>query len=670
MLIEERAPEPPEFLLWLAAVAGAEAGDPQRAAELRERFAGRKPAPPFSFIYGGKSAAEVLQGARLSAVHERLDENRLAHELVYTDPATALEVRWRGVEYRDFPVVEWTLYFKNLGSADTPILEKIQALDFQLERQPGGEYILHHAKGTFVRRDDYEPLETVLEPEKRLRFAPPGGRPCGLVFPYFNLEAGGAGIIAAVGWPGQWAAEWIRDGDRGLRVRAGQEVTRFTLHPGEEARTPLVALLFWKGGDWIDAQNLWRRWMVAHNVPRPGGKLPPLPQLAACSSHQFGEMINACEENQKLFVDRYLEEGLQLDYWWMDAGWYVNEHGWPHTGTWEVDRKRFPRGLRAVSDHAHARGVKIIVWFEPERVAAGTWLADQHPDWVIGGKGGGLLDLTKREAWEWLVNHVDQLLKDEGIDLYRQDFNIDPLSFWRGKDAPGRQGITENRYVTQYLAYWDELRRRHPDMLIDSCASGGHRNDLETLRRAVPLLRSDYIFEPVGQQCHTYGLAPWMPFYGTAVSSPAAYDPYTYRSNMCPSNTGCFDLRNRGLDYGSIRRLYAQWKRVAPNYFGDFYPLTPYSSKDDAWMAWQFHRPEAGEGVVQAFRRPGSDVFGLQLRLRGLKAEARYEVADLDAPEGSAKAVSNGRELMERGLEVAIRDRPGAALIVYREKQK
>ncbi len=212
-------------------------------------------------------------------------------------------------------------------------------------------------------------------------------------------------------------------------------------------------------------------------------------------------------------------------------------------------------------------------------------------------------------------------------------------------------------------------RRRHPDMLIDTCASGGHRNDLETLRRSVPLLRSDYIFEPVGQQCHTYGLAPWVPFYGTAVSSPAAYDPYTYRSNMCPSNTGCFDVRNKGLDYGLIRRLYAQWKRVAPNYFGDFYPLTPYSSKDEAWMAWQFHRPEAGEGMVQAFRRPGSGFFGLQLRLRGLKAEARYEVDDLDAPEGSAKAVYTGRELLEKGLEAAIRDRPGAALMVYREKQ-
>ena len=74
---------------------------------------------------------------------------------------------------------------------------------------------------------------------------------------------------------------------------------------------------------------------------------------------------------------------------------------------------------------------------------------------------------------------------------------MDPLAYWRAADVPDRQGITEIRYVTGLLAYWDELRRRRPDMLIDTCASGGRRNDLETLRRAVPLWRSDYAFEPV-----------------------------------------------------------------------------------------------------------------------------------------------------------------------------
>ena len=218
------------------------------------------------------------------------------------------------------------------------------------------------------------------------------------------------------------------------------------------------------------------------------------------------------------------------------------------------------------------KGVKTIVWFEPERVAAGTWLATEHPQWVLGGSGGGLLNLGNPEAWNWLVNHVDKIITEEGIDLYRQDYNIDPLAYWRGNDTADRQGMTENKYVTGYLAYWDELLRRHPGMLIDSCASGGRRNDLETMRRAVPLLRSDYLFEPVGQQGHTYGLSFWLPFYGTGYcpsntvgwgwgTGGVSYDPYTRRSNMCPSNTACFDFRV-DVDDSLIQKLYREWLEV------------------------------------------------------------------------------------------------------------
>ena len=63
------------------------------------------------------------------------------------------------------------------------------------------------------------------------------------------------------------------------------------------------------------------------------------------------------------------------------------------------------------------------------------------------------------------------MICEQGIDLYRQDFNMEPLGFWRNNDPPDRQGITEIRHVEGFLAYWDELRRRHPEMPIDTCAA-------------------------------------------------------------------------------------------------------------------------------------------------------------------------------------------------------
>ena len=374
---------------------------------------------------------------------------------------------------------------------------------------------------------------------------------------------------------------------------AGQELTHFKLLPGEEIRTPMVVLQFWRG-DRLRSQNLWRRWMMAHSMPRAEGKLPP-PQFVASSSRAYGEMIGANEQNQIMHIDRYREEGLKLDYWWMDAGWYVQKSGWPEVGTWEVDPQRFPRGLRPISDYAHSKGMGIVVWFEPERVAAGTWLTKNHPAWILGGEKGGLLNLGNPEAWSWLLDHVDRMITRERIDWYRQDFNMDPLGFWRDHDAADRQGITEIRHVTGLLTYWDELRRRHPNLKIDCCASGGRRNDVETLRRAVPLWRTDCAFEPVGTQSHTYGISSWIPYSGTGTvaCSGAGYygggrtpvEPYAFWSNAAPSLGSGIDLRVKTIDYAALRRLLGQWRSVAPYYYGDYYPLTPYSLEATDWVA-------------------------------------------------------------------------------------
>jgi len=146
-------------------------------------------APAFSFNYGGKSFAELPWKPVLAS--RKLDDHRTEHTMMYTDDPAGLQVRCVAVEYHDFPTLEWTVYFTNRGTNDTPILSDIQALDARFQRTGQGEFVLHHHKGTFVRADDFEPLTTKLGPGQRERFAPPGGRPCGHVWPYFNGITGG-----------------------------------------------------------------------------------------------------------------------------------------------------------------------------------------------------------------------------------------------------------------------------------------------------------------------------------------------------------------------------------------------------------------------------------------------------------------------------------------------
>jgi alpha-galactosidase len=615
--------------------------------------------PPFAFRYGDRPSSELLKTWELQRSERRLDANRTERVLTYRDPKTGLVVRCVAVVYNDFPTVEWTVYFRNEGTEDTPILEKIQALDAQFERGLEGEFLLHHSQGSFTTPTDFRPLETRLEPRSDERITSGSGRTTCKNLTYFNVEWPGQGVIIALGWPGAWATQFTRDDGTGLRVQAGQELTHFKLLPGEEVRTPLVAVQFWEG-DWISAQNVWRRWMVAHNLPRPAGKLLA-PELAAEPGIVTNVMQDADESNTKALLGRYLEERIPLDYWWMDAGWYPFKEGWWNVGTWEPDPKRFPQGLRAITDYAHSKGVKSIVWFEPERVTPGTWLYEKHPEWLLGrdGESNKLLYLGNPEALQWVIQHIGDLIEQQGIDFYRQDFNFDPLLIWRANDKEDRQGITENRHVTGYLAYWDALRRRFPNMPIDTCSGGGGRDDLETLRRGVPLWRSDYTYETTGMQNLTYGIALWIPYFGSGINP---VDPYSFRSDMGAAGVLQIDVRRKDLDYNSLRRLCAQWRQVADNYMGDYYPLTPYSLDNDTWAALQFDRPEQGSGMVQVFRRPNSPFETARFQLRGLEPNARYSVTDLDVP-GSKEMT--GRELMDEGLPVAIKAKPGAVIITY-----
>jgi alpha-galactosidase len=615
---------------------------------------------PFSFIYDGKPSAELLGTWKLKRASRPLDKQRTEHTLAYTDPRTGLELRCVGVEYRDYPAVEWTLYFKNTGDKNTPILSDILTLDVQLRQDTGIECVLHHNSGDVnaPAAGNYAPLRTVLVPGRGVRLAGEKGLPTQGAMPYFNIEWGGRGMIAVLGWPGQWAAGFTRDDD-GIRVRAGQQFTHFRLHPGEEVRSPRAVLLCWEG-DAVRGQNLWRRWMIAHNMPQPNGA-PLKPALSATNSVAL-DYTGMTSDNQLQWIDRCLEERLPIDRWWVDAGWYPVPKGspWWTYGTWKVEKTRFPKGLKPTMDYANSKGLGTVLWLCPEPVRPGTELHTNHKDWLLGGC---LLNLGDPDAWNWLVGHVDGFITQLKLDVYRNDNDINPLDLWLAADGCDRRGITEIRHVAGFLAFYDELLRRHPNLLIDNCCAGGRRNDIETLRRSVPLWRSDYWVDPTEMQCQTYGLASWIPYFGHSAGQFSTYD---FRSNMYSSGVLIQDIRNKNQDYATLRRNLDQWRRAAPNFLGDYYPLTPYSRAADVWIAWQFDRPEVGEGVVQAFCRPACAQDSLRLCLRGLEPEATYEVKDADKKE----AVSmSGKELMSSGLSVTLPSKPAAALITYQKKK-
>ena len=640
---------------------------------------GDKAKLPFSFTLGGKSSDTLLRDWKRTDSARPLDIQRREHTRTWLDAASGLEVRLVATEYAGFPVAEWTVWLKNTGKAATAIIEDIQGLDLKLEREPQGEFVLHGIRGDTCVAESFRPFSLPLGPDAKKLCSPPvkgdkvsrksSDGPDG--WPYWNLQQPGGGMILAVGWPGQWEATFTRDHDRGLRIKAGQQLTHLILKPGEEIRTPSTTLLFWQGEDLVRAQNLWRSWYLAHVLPRTQGQ----PQPPILTIHGDGS-IESWPKAQD-----FLDAGIKPDVFWRDAGgsntWYPSSGGpfggekiWLNTGTWEIDRAKYPQGFKSFSDKVRANGMQFMLWFEPERVGdPKSWLGKNHPEWLMpGNSAGDVLNLGDPTALRWLIEHIDGMVKSEGLDWYREDLNgANYGTAWRRHDAPDRQGITENLYVQGHLAFWDELRRRHPHLRIDSCASGGRRNDLETMRRAVPLLRSDWTVasnndKPLhreGIQSQTYGLSSWLPWNGAGV--PFRHDSYSVRSVYLPR----FGM-NQGEGWSkseekltAIQRGFREARRVAPLMLGDYYPLTPYALDTQSWIAWQFHRADLGESVVQAFRRPDATSETLTVKLSGLIPQQRYEVENFDG----GKEVRTGAELMQ-GHTITLREKPGSAVLL------
>ena len=168
---------------------------------VRNHLVNTDPVLPFSFQYDGRSSSEFLKTWQKKSEIKKLDQNRTQSVYHWADNKTGLEVRCVSVEYLDFPVVEWTVTFRNTGTNNTPILKDIQGLNVQFGKNAGGEFVLNGNKGDWCVAESYEPFRQTLEPNTKTRFAPSGGRPTNGPGggPYYNLRDPGCWLARAVG---------------------------------------------------------------------------------------------------------------------------------------------------------------------------------------------------------------------------------------------------------------------------------------------------------------------------------------------------------------------------------------------------------------------------------------------------------------------------------------
>jgi len=421
---------------------------------------------------------------------------------------------------------------------------------------------------------------------------------------------------------------------------------------------------------------------------------PPVAQCLQGYYYLTGEMTAELELQT---LPRVADLGATA--YWIDACWYGQGRVWSQeVGNWTINRKRYPEGLKPIADAAHERGMRFVLWFEPARVRHDAQLAREHPDFVLRSPtnpDNALLDFGHAPARQHLLELFSRIIGETGVDIYREDFNFDPLAYWEAADAPDRVGMAEIRYLTGHYAFWDELRQRFPRLAIDNCASGGRRIDLETMSRSLPLWPSDF---PdigglahgqglhVGDQCINAGLARWVVLLGGGVWN---FTPYGTRGEVVGGWTFGMHIPREdfpaemdvrvvtphdqlakgrlihwpGFPTREAASAVAEWKSLREYFLGDFYLLLPLTVAAHDWCAYQFHRDDLKAGIALFFRRHRSPFATMAVELKRIEADASYEVSLSAAYQEAPRQRMSGQELSR--LSVAIPEIPGSVLLRY-----
>lgn len=632
--------------------------------------------PTFSLTYGGVPFAELKYETAGNAV-------------IFPD---GLKIETETVEYPEFEAVYRVNRLTNTSESDSALITDLWDCDIEFamepepSRAPGFNRPPEHAKvirmrgcvpGGFYSSDDaisaeeFRTIEEFISKGQKKQYKNAGGRSSNELMPFFEYVRGDEGMVIAVGWTGNWRAEFTRS-ENFAGVRTGLQNASFMLHPGESVRTSSVLIMKYHKGSKAGCTRF-RRLINEHFTNVGKGERPEYPQLAF---ETWGALSDA-ETIRR--IDAFKKHGVGFEYHWIDAAWYgtsdVPNDG-PYTGTWgsttgdwRINKNWHPDGLQSVVEHERAAGMSMMLWIEPERVVRGTPTCAAHPEWFFDIGGGSLLiNYGCEEALAATFEMISEKVETLGLGCYRQDFNTEPDVYWRHNEPENRVGINEIKHINGMYRLWDMLLEKHPRLLIDNCASGGRRIDIETLRRAVPFFRSDYqcVFNPNPEvtQAHN-NLARYLPINGC--TTKAKCDVYAARSTFSAAWGGAFwNTGFQTLDEGELditAGIVAEYRSIRRYFTCDYYSLASDVFDPKSWCVWQYDNPEAGEGIILAFRRSGCVCPSITVCPEAMKEGAVYVLTDRDTGSVSEIAAS---ELSEKGLALTLPSPRSSLLIEYK----
>ncbi len=631
----------------------------------------------FDFQYGDTTFAATIKEWTLATEQTGDDETKTDWTLTYTKADLPITVTVYATLYKEYAIIEWTVWITNTGNEKSQQITEFYGLnDVFAQSTPDSEFRITTFEGGHESHESFKAAVKTLEKGAKKITNGTGGKSSVTWSPYMNLQWnnpeaswGKEGVFVSTGWSGQWVAKAENTGE-GLSVTAKQERLDTYLNPGEAIRSPLMTLLFWER-DFMRSQNLWRRWVYNVAMPQPNGE-PIQTHVHGNTAQDTNLTQTATTDNQVEAIQKWVEWGLDIDAWQMDAGWYDmanNSGNWVDTGDWEPSKERFNGSLKTIADELDKNDIDFILWYEPERMVTNSvWQQKfKGTGYIIEASGWQCYNLANDEATDWLIDFMKDSIDRNGVDIYRQDCNLNDaaslMSYWKELEEDGRKGYSENRYIINYLRYFDAIVE-HTGTYIDNCASGGKRLDLESTKRAVALWRDDKCYEATLTQCQSWGINFFMPYsgQGSLDQSPGTM-LYTFRSNMMtytglPWKLGL--INDSSIDLH--KQVIEEHKTYAHYLTQDYYPLTPFTQEEDTWMAWQYNDASDSTGIIQVFKRMASKEDSAVYYLNGLQPETTYRVEDIDT--GDFVELT-GKQLMQDGVQINVQTEFDAKIYKY-----
>lgn len=389
------------------------------------------------------------------------------------------------------------------------------------------------------------------------------------------------------------------------------------------------------------------------------------------------------EESILKLADRARDIGIELFV--LDDGWFGKRNSDTSSlGDWYVNYDKLPGGIKGLSEKIEKMGMKFGLWIEPEMINKDSELFKKHPDWILAdtrrnychSRNQYVLDFSREEVVDNIYGQIAQILRESRVSYVKWDLNRSFSEVFSNGMSKAHQGKARHKYILGVYELYERLIGEFPEILFESCASGGARFDPGMLYYAPQAWASDDTdaIERIKIQYGTSYVYP-LSSIGSHVSASPNHQifrctPIETRANVAFFGTFGYEMDITAMPEEEIRHMRRQVEFMKTHreliQYGTFYRLkSPFEHNSSAWMVVSEDRSRS----LAAYFRVLEPVHGKfeRICLDGLEAGGLYEVTEQFAGNEGYHGVHYGDELMYSGLSVS--DYSSGLLEVAREKQ-